>query len=419
MNKNKIVQKHIEGMKKHTRKQQLRDARRKAGVRTNTKKPRLKKVQITGWDDWDDLDDLDDIKFETYQPILSKNELERRREIEKAVTVNSKENSKKGGDLNITDPSSNDTPGTSALVVEAGSGLCRVDLDGEIILCDIRGNIKDAVTGYVNPVAVGDRVLISTNGTARGVVEAVLPRSSVLARPYSPDVGKVIEGLEQIVVSNVDRLLIVASWREPYLWPALIDRYLIAAQRNRIEAVICINKVDLIEDHDEFDENIQPYRELGYPLVLTSTVTGVGIDNVCLLLQSSTTVLAGLSGVGKSSILTAIQPELNLKTGNVSEHGLFTGQGRHTTTQSSLWKLDNGGVVIDTPGVRTFGVAGIAPAELSSWYPEMGSLIGKCRYGNCTHTSEPNCAVKAAVRDGSISDLRYKNYTQILEELSG
>ena len=415
MNKNEIVQKHIEGMKKHTRKQQLRDARRKAGVRTNTKKPRLKKIATTEWDDWDDLDEME---FETYQPILSKNELERRREIEKSVTANSIENSRETGDLQDEIFRSKWYAWPSALVVEAGSGLCRVDLDGEIILCDIRGNIKDAVTGYVNPVAVGDRVLISTNGTERGVVEAVLPRSSVLARPYSPDVGKVIEDLEQIVVANVDRLLIVASWREPYLWPALIDRYLIAAQRNQIEAVICINKVDLIEDQAEFNDNIQPYRELGYQLVLTSTVTGVGIDDVRLLLQDSTTVLAGLSGVGKSSILTAVQPDLNLKIGNVSEHGLFTGQGRHTTTQSSLWKLANGGVVIDTPGVRTFGVAGIAPTELSSWYPEIVAFAGKCRYGNCTHTNEPDCAIKAAVKDGSISELRYKNYTQIFEELS-
>jgi ribosome biogenesis GTPase len=220
------------------------------------------------------------------------------------------------------------------------------------------------------------------------------------------------------VVANVDRLLIVASWREPYIWPALIDRYLIAAQRNQIEAVICIHKVDLVEDPVEFNETIQPYQSLGYKFLLSSTVSGVGIDSLRVLLQDSTTVLAGLSGVGKSSILSAIQPDLNLKTGSVSEHGLFTGQGRHTTTQASLWKLANGGMVIDTPGIRSFGIAGIVPNELSNWYPEMNALAGKCRFGNCTHTNEPDCAVKAALKNGSVSELRYKNYNQILEELS-
>jgi ribosome biogenesis GTPase len=198
----------------------------------------------------------------------------------------------------------------------------------------------------------------------------------------------------------------------------LIDRYLIAAQRNQIEAVICVNKIDLIKDPQEFRETILPYQQLGIQVIFTSTITGEGIEDIRTMLKESTTVLAGLSGVGKSSILTAVQPDLNLKTGNVSERGLFTGQGRHTTTHSSLWKLTEGGVVIDTPGVRTFGIAGIAPSQLSSWYPEMVTLASRCRYGDCTHTNEPNCAVIAAVNDGRISNLRYKNYTQILEELS-
>jgi len=410
MNKDEIVQKHIKGMKKHARKQQLKNARRKTGVHGKESKPRLKKISAVDWEEWDEFE------FDTYQPILSKDEIERRREIERMVNVDHDLDSEKDVDRNqsVSDAST----GQAALVVEAGAGLCRVDLNGEIILCDVRGNVKDAVTRYVNPLAVGDWVLIQKNGNERGVVEAVLPRRSVLARPYSPDVGKVIDNLEQIVVANVDRLLIVASWREPYLWPALIDRYLITAQRNQIEAVICIHKIDLVEDPVEFNDIVQVYQTLGYPLVLSSTVNGVGIDRLRQLLQDTTTVLAGLSGVGKSSILSAIQPGLNLKTGRVSEHGLFTGQGRHTTTQASLWKLANGGMVIDTPGIRSFGIAGIAPNELSNWYPEMIALAGKCRFGNCTHTSEPDCAVKAAVQNGSVSELRYKNYNQILEELS-
>ena len=188
MNKDEIVQKHIKGMQKHIRKQKLRDARRKAGVHNKFSKPRLKKISATDWDDWDDLDDNE---FDNFQPILSKDETERRREIEKLVSPAVIEESGKDANLNQKDLDA--STGQSALVVEAGAGLCRVDLDGQIILCDIRGKIKDAISRYVNPVAVGDWVLISKNGTERGVVEAVLPRQSVLARPYSPDVGKVID----------------------------------------------------------------------------------------------------------------------------------------------------------------------------------------------------------------------------------
>jgi ribosome biogenesis GTPase len=406
---------YIKQMQKHTRKQKLREARRKSGPRAHKKKPRLKKVSLNDWDDWDNLDELE---FEAYQPIRTKGESERRREIEKTIS-----GGPNGNPREVADPEKAASPqkasrGTSALVVETSSGICRVDMDGEIILCEIRGNVKNAVTGYVNPVAVGDQVIVSKNGTERGVVESVLPRRSVLTRPYSPDQGKVLDNLYQIVVANVDRLLIVASWREPYIWPALIDRYLIAAQRNQIDPVICINKIDLVDDQVDFENTLTPYRDLGFRLILTSAVTKTGIDELGELLSQGTSVLAGLSGVGKSTLLTTVQPSLDLKIGNVSEHGLFTGQGRHTTTQSSLWKLDNGGVVIDTPGVRTFGVAGIAHTELASWYPEMTAFASQCRYGNCTHTNEPNCAIQAAVEDGSISKIRYKNYTQILEELS-
>ncbi|HBX68755.1 MAG TPA: ribosome small subunit-dependent GTPase A [Chloroflexi bacterium] len=414
-NKNELVQKYITGTQKHIRKQQLRDARRKNGPRVQEKKPRFKKVAPYELDDWKELEELE---FENYEPIISKDERERRREIEKSLNGSANGNSKGVANPQITEATPNSSPGISALVVEVSSGMCRVELDGEIILCSIRGSLKAQETGYTNVVAVGDQVLISRNGDAQGIVESIFPRRSVLSRPYSPDQGVMLADLHQIVVANVDRLLIVASWREPYLWPALIDRYLIAAQRNNIEAVICINKVDLVEDQAEFEATIQPYQALGHPLIRTSTVTGAGIEELRQLLDSETSVLAGLSGVGKSSLLTAVQPSLNLKVSGVSDHGLFTGQGRHTTTQSSLWKLKNGGVVIDTPGVRTFGLAGIAPGELAAWYPEMMPLLGKCRFNNCTHIAEPDCAIQAAAANGEISALRYKNYTQIFEELA-
>jgi len=408
--KNDSVQKYIQGMQKHTRKQQLRDARRKSRPRTPEKKPRFKKVSIHDWDD------LDEMAFDTYEPILSQGENERRKEIEKAIQRGSNGNTSEIPDTDVMGSNPNSGSGISALVIETSSGMCRVEHDGETILCSVRGSLKNQETGYTNVVAVGDQVLISRNGD-QGVVEAVFPRRSVLARPYSPDQG-VVTDLQQIVVANVDRLLIIASWREPYIWPALIDRYLITAQRNHLTAIICINKVDLIEDQTEFEATVAPYQALGHRLIKTSAVNSVGIDELRRLLSDGTSVLAGLSGVGKSSLLTAVQPSLDLKIGQVSEQGLFTGQGRHTTTQSRLWKLEGGGVVIDTPGVRTFGVAGIPPSQLAEWYPEMVKLAGQCRFSNCTHINEPDCAIQAAVTDGSISELRYKNYAQIIDELT-
>jgi len=415
MNENtESVEKHKKQMEKHARKRNLSEARRKSGSRGNSKKPRQKKISRNEFNEWEDLDSMD---YEMREPIMPKGERDRRRKIEKQA-----QNSKRKGNASVEIGRSGNTNQDSpellnGLVVEAGSGMCRVEIDGALVLCDIRGSIKDADTGYINVIAVGDRVLVNRNGSDKGVVEAIKNRKNILTRPYSPDAGK-ISTLEQIVVANVDQVLIVASWREPYIWPALIDRYLIAAKRNQIESKICVNKVDLIEDNLEFESTINAYKQIGEQVLLTSAVTGIGIPELKNLLKDKTTVLAGLSGVGKSSLLTSIQPDLNLKIGRVSEHGLFTGQGRHTTTQSSLWRLGQNSIVVDTPGVRTFGIAGMPPSDLSSWYPEMTSPSQTCKFTDCAHINEPQCGVIDAVEKGLISKLRYKNYSQIYDELS-
>jgi ribosome biogenesis GTPase len=216
--------------------------------------------------------------------------------------------------------------------------------------------------------------------------------------------------LQQVIVANADQLFIVAAWAQPPVWLELIDRYLIAAERYRLLPFICINKVDLAADAAICREALQPYAALGYRVLFASALTGAGVEAVGDLLRGKMTVLAGLSGVGKSSLLAAIQPGLQLRTASVSGH---SHEGRHTTTQVNLLPLEMGGYVVDTPGIREFGVSGVSRAELIRYYPEMAEVASGCRFGDCSHLREPGCAVIEAVRQGRVSAARYHNYQKI------
>lgn len=299
--------------------------------------------------------------------------------------------------------------GRRGVVVEVSSGQCRVEVEGEALLCRLRGSLTAQDTGHTNVVAVGDEVLVSDDGHDGGVVEAVLPRRSALARP---DVFH--SHLRQVIAANVDQLLVVASWREPAVWLELIDRYLIAAQRHNLAPVICLNKVDLAEDAAECRATMQPYADAGYRVIHASAVTGDGVDELREALRGKTTVLAGLSGVGKSSLLNAVEPGLRLATGDVSDHDHL---GRHTTTQVSMRRLGIGGSIVDTPGIRQFGLAGLRKRDLQTYYPEMAPLAAECRFADCLHQEEPDCAVRAAVETGSLARGRYVTYLKVLATL--
>jgi ribosome biogenesis GTPase len=209
-------------------------------------------------------------------------------------------------------------------------------------------------------------------------------------------------------------LLIVASWHDPAFWPALVDRYLIAAERSNLSPILCVNKIDLADEIAACHAAVKPYKQLGYRVLLTSAVRGIGIQELARLLIDRTSILAGLSGVGKSSLLNVVQPGLQLRTGEVSER---LKMGRHTTTQVNLFKLDRGGRVIDTPGIRDFGLAGLLRTDLIAFYPEIQAAAQRCRFSDCSHSHEPGCAVQAAVRSGSLSETRYQSYLQIYETL--
>lgn len=298
-------------------------------------------------------------------------------------------------------------------VVDVAAGLCRVAVSGEQdrqLLCTIRHALRTPASGLSNVVAVGDRVLVAPLGAGGGVVAAVLPRRSVLARP------DVCTGhLQQVIVANADQLLVIASWREPAFWPELVDRYLIAAHRVGLRPALCINKVDLAAESGEIVAVESAYADAGVLVFSTSVPTEKGIEAVRNWLNGAATVLAGLSGVGKSSLLQAAYPTLNLKTGSVSAR---RHEGRHTTTQSSLHPLPGGGFVADTPGIREFGLVGLAGSALPGCYPEFASHAAHCAFANCSHLHEPGCAVRAAVREGRLSRMRYDSYRKIRDDLA-
>jgi ribosome biogenesis GTPase len=294
-------------------------------------------------------------------------------------------------------------------VVEIATGLYTIDTADGRYVCTLRKSLRIDHSGYSNMLAVGDQVVFSHNGHRQGIVDEILPRRSALARPDPFNAYK-----QQVIVANVDQLLIVAAWRDPAFWPELVDRYLIAAMRHNLAPAIAINKVDLAEDRWDLEGTAQAYQLAGCKVVLTSAVQGRGLDELRNILVGRTTALAGLSGVGKSSLLGAVEPGLNLKVGEVNER---KHEGRHTTTQASLHPLTAGGFVVDTPGIREFGLAGLHKADLPRFYPEFAEPSERCEYANCTHTREPWCGVKSAMRAGKLSRMRLESYWKIRENL--
>jgi len=390
-------------MNKHLRTQELRKASKKTNRRQKSKKPRRKNWIGHAYDEYEEFE------FETVERVMPRGERERRRTVEQIASTSVKKRQIDDDSPHDPDDKTQESEGPQGKVIEVSTGMCRVALGGENILCSLRGSLTAAETGFTNVVAVGDRVVVTKNGSTVGVVEAILPRKKILARPdvfYSH--------LRQVVVANADQVLIVTSWREPHLWPELIDRYLIASHINNLTPVICVNKVDLAEEMAEIQAVIQPYHDLGEMVILTSASEGLGIDQLREVLRGRTTVLAGLSGVGKSSLLNALNSNMQLRTKQVSAS---RGEGRHTTTQSTLISLEFGGSVVDTPGIREFGLSGVYRPDLVHHFPEMVPLINACQFNNCTHLKEPGCALRKAVASGDIAKSRYHSYEKIYATL--
>ena len=266
---------------------------------------------------------------------------------------------------------------------------------------------------HVDPVAIGDRVRYVDAGNGRGMIVETLPRSSKLSRP-APVPGQRV--FEQVIVSNADLVLPVFSAANPTPKWGLLDRYLVTAEAAGLPALIVINKLDLAWKNPTLDEEMEIYRRIGYPVLLVSAATGEGIEELKNALRDQLSVFIGKSGVGKTSLLNAIQPELGLRVKAVSSGEV--GKGRHTTTHLEMFELDFGGALVDTPGMREFGLWDIAAEELADLFPEMAEHVGQCKFGlSCRHDREPGCAIRKAVVAGGISPYRYQSYMRLREEL--
>ena len=407
MDKNPPLRDYKKQMEKERRKQILRKTKKKRSPDKNHSRPRRK--------DWDQMDFFDpDFYLEETQRMVPLEVAEHKNWLERRVMDNSIKEAEPV-DLDIITPKDPDRLNTGK-VIEVFSDQCLVLSQEETISCTFSGQLRDEFAVYASPVAVGDLVQFSRETPDKGMILDVLPRTNLLTRTHRPDLGKMVVR-EKIIAANIDRVLIVQAWKSPAFWPELIDRFLIAAQRNGLEAVLCINKTDLVENWTTFEETILPYRDLGLDILLTSVVDNKGIGKLSELLEHSTTVLAGLSGVGKSSLLTAIYPDLDLKALSVGTRGKNKNQGRHTTTRSTMYQLPAEALVIDTPGIREFGLLKLTKAELQCFYPEIDALRGQCAFADCSHIHEPDCAVKAGVNDGKVSQIRYENYLKIFRGL--
>ncbi|HET9907475.1 MAG TPA: ribosome small subunit-dependent GTPase A [Anaerolineales bacterium] len=263
---------------------------------------------------------------------------------------------------------------------------------------------------HVDPVAIGDRVRFTDASEGRGMITEVLARRNKLSRPANQ------RAFEQVIVANADLVVPVFAAASPTPKWGLLDRYLVSAESSDLPALIVINKIDLAWKNSTLDEDLDVYRQIGYPILSVSAVTGEGIEELQRFLQGKLSVLVGKSGVGKTSLLNAIQPGLGLRVRAVSQGEL--GKGRHTTTHLEMFTLEFGGALVDTPGIRELGLWNIAREELAYLFPEMADYVGKCKFGlSCHHDREPDCAIRTAVMSGDISPHRYKSYMQLREEL--
>ncbi|MCW8957226.1 MAG: small ribosomal subunit biogenesis GTPase RsgA [Gammaproteobacteria bacterium] len=285
------------------------------------------------------------------------------------------------------------------VITNFGQSLIIEDERQNLIRCYARQNL--------GPIVCGDQVIWQASQNQEGVVVAIEPRHSLLKKPG-------FGGKLKPMAANIDQIIIVSSVQPPPN-PYLIDRYLVAAENLPAAPIILLNKIDLVDQQTQaqVDQIDSEYSRIGYPVIKSSNVTDAGFIELMTRLKTKTSIFVGLSGVGKSSIINHLLPELDLRIGELSE---ASGEGTHTTTSSTLYKLPCGGKLIDSPGVRDFGLWNISAEDILNGFRELRPFIGQCKFSNCAHDTEPDCAIQMALDDHKISPMRYANYQKMLTE---
>lgn len=298
------------------------------------------------------------------------------------------------------------------LVIKSTGNRYKVlDADKDVVNCIFKGKYKIKGIRSTNPIAVGDNVsFIINQGDETGLITHISDRKNYIIR-RSTNLSKET----QIIAANIDLAFLIVSITKPTLRIGFIDRFLSSAVAYRIPVQIIFNKVDLYTDNDldKMKELISIYEKIGNPCHVVSAINKDNIDDIKSIIAGKICLFTGNSGVGKSTLANAIEPGLDLKTSEISN---YHKKGKHTTTFAQMFELSNGGFLIDTPGIKGFGIHDMQKEEIYHFFPEIFKESANCKFNNCTHTHEPGCAVIKAVADGKISNLRYKSYVNILED---
>jgi ribosome biogenesis GTPase len=296
------------------------------------------------------------------------------------------------------------------LVIKSTGSWYQVKTEtGDILPCKIRGKFRSMGIRTTNPIAVGDQVQFTFDKKSEhGVITSIEPRKNYIIR-RSINLSK----QAHILAANIDQAFLMVTLVKPKTYPEFIDRFLVSAEAYTIPAKIIFNKTDLYDTaaHNEMQSLKNIYEKIGYPCYIISAREKTGVDTVSELLKDRISLISGHSGVGKSTLINAIDPELNLKTTEISQ---YHDSGKHTTTFPEMHALVSGGYIIDTPGIKGFGVVDMDKEELSHYFPEIFARSTQCQYYNCSHSHEPNCAVKKGVQDGLIAESRYRSYISLL-----
>lgn len=297
------------------------------------------------------------------------------------------------------------------VIKSTGSWLTVLSVEGETYNCKLKGRFRIKGIKSTNPVAVGDNVLfdlLKENNT--GLINKILPRRNYIVRKATK-----LSKVSHIIAANIDQALLVVTIAHPRTSTGFIDRFLVTTEAYHIPACLVFNKIDLYDEKlsQKQDELLSIYEEAGYKCLCVSALKGDNLDTFKDTLKGKRTLLSGHSGVGKSALVNAIEPGLNLKTKDLSGYHKV---GMHTTTFAELHKLSFGGFIIDTPGIKEFGLTDFNRKEIAERFPEMRKYMHDCKFNNCTHTHEPECGVLYALEIGKISLSRYKNYLSILSD---